>query len=309
MTQSYRETPCNFSEIVPFVKCENNQIISEITQADKCYFYDTCSFRKHANMEHPEYVCEFIIRHHGVVVITRGILMELASVSGTLNSEYIMYMKKMYMSGIKVLVMYEEELFDILSLCFSSNMVINRCLSLAVKTVKRRTGTVESTLKANKMLMNEITGEHTAHSVLYKDFFRKVRQNKESGDNLGEELLTICVHVLANIPESYDYKYVIITEDKGAIGMVNQAANNVFQHNGVRAFSALTTNRLAQRLHDEGIISEKYQVEEVLSVGNPDHIIKILGSEEYDLLPKEKTMSCEELAEKITTPNAIHINY
>lgn len=309
MATCYVETPHNIREIERYVLTDGERIASEIMNARRCYFYDACSFRKHAQMEHPEYVFEFVKRDNGIMVITGCVLMELASHSGFLNAEYVEYMKKMYEAGIQVLILYEEDIFDILSLCFASNTVINRQLSLAVRAVKRPTGTMEDTLKENKSLRNEIFGDDITDGTLFRRFFGEVRSNKESGDNLGEELLAVCVHLMSNIPEVYDYKYVIMTEDKGAIGLVHKAAHNVLLYRNVRAFSALTTSRLAQRLYEETIISGKSQVEEMLSVGAAGATLKILGSEEYDLEPKEKTMTCSELAEKIITPNAIHINY
>lgn len=86
------------------------------------------------------------------------------------------------------------------------------------------------------------------------------------------------------------------------------AAYNVLTHRGVRAFSALSTTRLAQRLYEENMVSQKEQVEKVISVGVIHNMVTIFGSEEFDLEAKEKTMTCSELAEKIVR-NKIHINY
>ncbi len=250
MATIYTDNPHNFSDIEPYIITQAQEIAQEIIMAEKCYFYDTCSFRKHVQIIHQEYQFEFIKRTGGVVVITRTILMELASHSGTMNQEYVEYIKKMHTEGLKVLVMYEEDLFYVLEQCFSTNATINGCLSIAV-----------------------------------------------------------CIHLLANIPDIISYKYVVLTEDKGAIGIINKASKNVFEHNGKYSFSALTTTRLTQRLYEKGIITNKSQVEEILSGGASDDMIKVLASEEYDLEPKEKTMTYQELAEKIVTPNAIHINY
>ena len=308
MEAVYVENPHNFNVIEPYVIAAKEQLVQEIIIANQCYFYDACSFRKHAHMEHPEYVFDFIKKYDGVIIITRCILMELASHSGILNSEYIEYIKKIHSAGIRVLILYEEDLFDVLNLCFTTSAVINNYLSWAVKTVKRPTSTIASVLKTNRNLLDDIMENNVTDRTLFERFFREVRANKESGDNLGEELITICIHLLANIPENYNYKYVVMTDDKGAIGLINKAAYNVLTHRGVRAFSALSTTRLAQRLYEENMVSQKEQVEKVISVGVIHNMVTIFGSEEFDLEAKEKTMTCRELAEKIVR-NKIHINY
>lgn len=309
MATLYVENPHNFNEIEHDVIQDKEQILQEMLMAGKCYFYDACSFRKHVNMAHPEHLFDFIKANNGVIIITRCIIMELASHSGVLNTEYIDYIKSMGAAGVKVLVIYEEDVYEVLSQCYSSNVKINDCLSWAVKAVKRHTSTIEATLQADKSLLRDIMNGNVMEGNLYKRFFQSVRSNKESEDNLGEELIAICVHLLANIPDIQSYKYIVLTDDKGAIGLINKASKNVYEHMEKYAFSALTTARLAQRLYEESIISGKNQVEEILALGLADDTIKVIGSEEYDLDMKEKVMTCSELADKIMTPNGIHINF
>lgn len=62
-------------------------------------------------------------------------------------------------------------------------------------------------------------------------------------------------------------------------------------------------------MFNEGIIHDKYQVEEVLTAGLPNPMIRIRGSEVYDLQDEYKTMNCCELAEKIVVPGSIYIYY
>lgn len=309
MADGYTEIPHNFNDVDPYVITENDRIVQEIIACEKCFIYDTCSFRKHVQLKHPEYLFAFINNYHSVVVITRCILMELASHSGILNQEYIQYIHKMQQAQIKVLILYEEDLFDVLSICFTTISSINHLLALAIINVKTATGAIQSLLKEDKALRTEIFKEKNSDNSLYRRFFKTVRQKKEAEDHLGEELIALCVHLLANIPEAPGYKYLVLTEDKGAIRLLKKAAKNVLEYLGVRAFSALTTAKLASRLYEEHIISQKNQVEEMLATGVTDGVIGILGCEEYDLEPKEKVMSCGELAEKIVAGNGIYVNY
>lgn len=304
-----REYPHNFNEAEPYIIKPGHQAANEILTAGKCYFYDTCSFIRHIHLQYPEVLFDYIKKHNGIVVITGCIIMELASGNGILDLKYIEYIRKMHEYGIKVIVMYEEDMFDVLNMCFTTNSSINTYLSLAVKTVKTPVGTIESTLKSDESLMREIFKGSSKDSTLFSRFFKEVRSNKESGDNLGEELIAVCVHMLSNIPDNCSYKYIILTEDKGAVGLINKVSKNIFLYQDKYTISAITTTGLVQRMYDEGIISERHQVEELLSSGMAGDKIRLLGSEEYDLEPKEKTMTIMELADKIVTPNKIHINY
>lgn len=305
----YLDNPHNFDQIAPYIIWNQRDVAQEILMAGKCFFYDACSFRKHLHMRKAEILFHFFKMQKGVVVITRGILMELISSDGYLNLEFAAYIEKMYKAGLKVLVIYEEDLFEILNMCFSASEKINIFLSWAVKNIKRPTGTIEQTLKEDKILLNEVIKSVAKDSMLYTRFFQKVRCRKEAGDNLGEELLAVCVHILANLPEKQQFKYIVLTEDKGAIGLIGKARKNVSLYGKPDAFSAMTTNRLAQRLYEEKLIDQKEQVEEILSAGASGMMVRIFASEKYDLEPKEKTMTCRELAEKIAASDAIYINF
>ncbi len=309
MATVYVEIPHNYSEVETYVLTDKKIITEHVSSTEKLFFYDACAFRKHAHMPHPEWLFLFIKKNNGIIVLTRCILMELASRSGILDRSYVDYFKKMYDNGMPVLLLDEEDLFAVLSECYSSNKLINRFLSFAVKTVKNPVSTIESTLKENPALLKEVIVNASTDGGVFRRFFSAVRGNKESGDNLGEEMLAVCVHLLSNLPDRIEYKYFVLTEDKGAVGVINKAVSNMYDHTGVWRFSALTTPKLAQCLYEEKIICEQSQVEEMLSVDNAQGDVRILGSERYDLERKEKHMSCAELAKKVVTKDAIHIYY
>lgn len=75
----------------------HGNLTQELFRRKTCYFYDTCSFRYHANMrwEVSDKIFEFIRQHDGMVVILRSILMELSSMEKTLNTEYVQYFQRM----------------------------------------------------------------------------------------------------------------------------------------------------------------------------------------------------------------------
>ena len=310
MIKTYKDTPDNLSKIVPYVIMDSKQAGSEIVAAEKCYFYDACSFRKHMDLPHPEYLFEYIKRTKGIVVITRCILMELCSNDNKLWQEHINYVEKIHNAGIKTLVIFEEDIFEAEAICFSSNSEINRHLKIAIQTIKSKVGTVEETLKSDSALRDSIfVNNNNNAKTKYSDFFRKVRANKESEDNLGGELIIICIHILSNILEINEYKYTILTEDKGAISQLGKAIENIEKYSSKKSVTAITTPKLAQILFEENIITEKAILEAVLLTGNTDCKVKVFCSEKFDMYSTLKTMSCSELVEKIVNSGSIHINF
>lgn len=87
MGTGYTEIPLNIEEMLPYVVTNRERVVAELLEKQKCYFYDACSFRRHANLKVEEagYFLEYIKSQNGIVVIARCILMELASLSGVLN--------------------------------------------------------------------------------------------------------------------------------------------------------------------------------------------------------------------------------
>lgn len=110
-------------------------------------------------------------------------------------------------------------LFTVMEACFSSNIAINGYLTWAVAMMKSPVSTIIDTLKKdNELEAAVMKGKHAEKGWVYKRFFEAVRKNKEAGDNLREELLAVCLHILSNLPGEPDEKFCIITDDKGAAG-------------------------------------------------------------------------------------------
>lgn len=309
MTVGYTDTPHNISEISPYVITEKEKIAAEIIGNPKCYFYDTCSFRRHANLngEQAEYFLRYIKNQNSVVIITRCILMELASYSGVLNQEYIEYIKRINDFGITVLVIYEEDLFYVMEVCFSANATINDYLCWAVRTIKGPVSTITETLEKNDGIKNEvIKRKNFDNSGVYKHFFEAVRANKESGDNLGEELLAICLHILSHIPGENDGKFCVITDDKGAASKIDTMFKMTAKQHSGRTIGIFSTPKLVQVLYRENILQNSEHLKEILGAGSEGNIV-VLGMLVYDIRGREISLSRDELADLIMQPNGISI--
>lgn len=309
MAVGYTEIPHNMAEITPYVITDKNIVAVEILEKQRCYFYDTCSFRRHANLNNREVECllKYIKAQTGMIVITRCILMELASHSGVLNREYVEYIKHIKEFGITVSVLYEEDLFSVMEACFSTNAAINGYLCWAVRTIKGQTSTITETLGQSSRIYDEvIKGKNLEHREVYKHFFEAVRGNKEAGDNLGEELLAICLHILSHLPGEEDGKFCVITDDKGAAGKIDALFKKTAKQHKGKKIVIFSTPKLVQVLYREKILVDREQVKAILSTGVDGNIV-VLGTCIFDIESREISISSEELADSIMQPNGIHI--
>lgn len=311
MENSYTETPCNFSEIEPYVRTDIEEIAALLLGAEICWFYDACSFRRHANFreDHAAVLIDYIHKSKGVFVLTRGVLMELASKKQQLHSQYVSYLRQIKEAGVEVLVLYEEDLYFVMDLCFSTNHAINEYLIHAVRMVNRPTSTIRTTLEENPALSRQVlAGKNQSDRELYRKFFTTVRANKESDDNLGEELLAVCLYLLTHLPGEGDGKYRLITDDKAAAAMVNnlfQSIPNLYRGSAVGIFS---TPKLVQVLHTAGMELNKEQTKQMLETGT-DGNIGILGRRIYHIHYEECTFTSDQLADLILTENGISIAF
>lgn len=305
----YTETPLNYNAIKDYVIDDKPAALSHFSTAGKLFFYDACAFRKHAQISDPTPLFCYFKQGNAVIVITRCILMELSSTGEHLHPHYINYIRSLHQAGINILLIYEEDIFALMEQSFSSTTIINQYLFRAVNAVNHTLSTINTALAADNNLYLDLMVHQTSDRLLYQRFFHATRACKESGDNLGEELLTICTHILANIPFSKQYKYLILTEDRDAIRIISNAAKNSYKHLQQYIFSAITTPRLVQQLHTQGFLTTAEQIAPLLSAGVSSQIIKIFASCKYDLSPREQVVTISELAQKITTSGSIHINY
>ena len=303
------DTPHNMAEITPYVTTDKKMIVEEILGKEKCYFYDTCSFRRHANLNHDEaeYFLKYIKAQNGIIVITRCILMELASCSGTLNRKYVEYIEHISEFGITVLVIYEEDLFSVMEICFSTNTAINEYLCWAVRTIKSPVSTITKTLDLNSSIHNEvIEGRNLNNRGVYKHFFEAGRENKESGDTLGEELLAVCLHILSYMPGEKDGKFCVVTDDKGASGKIDTLFKRTAKQHRGKEIVIFSTPKLVQVLHREKILEDREHIKAILSTGTDGNIV-VLGTRIFDIRSTDISISSEELTDLIMQPNGISI--
>ena len=310
MATAYTETPSNLNEIMPFIVTGINIIKNLFYSADRVIFYDACSFQRHSHLADRErsILIRYYNAHATTVFITRCILMELASDRGMLAEEFIEFIKVMSENEIKIVLFDEEYIYDILSECFSVNEKINAYLLWAVRMCKSLTSTITETLKENTKLMAEVLeGKNLQQSDVYDRFFTAVRGNKEHDDNLGEELIAICVHILSHLPGVYDGKLCVMTDDKGAAAKIDSVMKKTDVRNRGVKIALFSTPKLVQHMFQEQVEISEDEMVTILSQGASGKIV-VMGITAYDFdVNRSISMTSRELAHKIMEPNGILI--
>ena len=131
--------------------------------------------------------------------------------------------------------------------------------------------------------------------------------NKESGDNLGEEILAICLHILSHVPGMKDGKLCVITEDKGGAGKINslmQATNRYYKGARIIIYS---TPKLIQTMIYSNIKINKEDLSSFLRADDGSNIV-ITGTTEYDFHScRNISLTKSELVELLMESGKINI--
>ena len=310
MATTYAETPDNYSEIEKSVVTDVDKIKSMFFEAEKVFFYDACSFQRHSSLKEKEKstLIQYFKNRGIAIFLTRCILMELSGDNHVLERKFIDYINKLKNSGVSVVIFNEEYTYSILSDCFSTIERINEYLMWAVRIAKSPTGTITDTLKYNEKLNSEVVeGKNLKASDLSQRFFSAVRSNKEHEDNLGEELISICAHILSYMPGVPDGKLCVLTDDKGAASKIDSVMRRTNQEYRGSRIILFSTPKLIQHMYQEGVELSEDEIVNILSQGVSENIV-IMGITDYDFRVNDKIpLSCRELAQKIMEPNEIKI--
>ncbi len=309
MSTTYTETPDNYGEIETEVVSQAQEVKSIFYHAEKVLFYDTCSFQYHSNLPSKEQgiLIEFFKEQKTAVFLTRTVIMELAGERHRLTKKITDFIKAIHSADIKVVVYNEENTYDILAECFSTTERINKYLMWAVRTVKTPVSTITDTIKTDERLYSEvIAGNDLKSADLYRRFCCSVRNNKEHEDNLGEELIAICVNILSSLPGMPDGKICVLTDDKGAASKISSLMLKNYSRNLGSRIMLYSTPKLVQHMYQEhGELTEDEMVR-IISKGSSGNVV-VMGLMQFDLDVNAISLSCRDLVKKIMEPNGITI--
>lgn len=211
--------------------------------------------------------------------------------------------------GVEVNVMYEEDLFTVLSECFSTTKDINSYLMWAVRMLGVPTSTIETTFSEDSSLKKKLKeGRGITSKNLFSDFFKAVKNNKTQSDNLGEELLAICLHILSYIPGESDYKFNVITEDKGAGAVINSLFTKTQAQFFGRKIVIYSTPRLTKTMIEYDRLSDVNSIARILGMGC-ERDKKIFGALPNEFDTTEHTFNSCDLANMLLIPDGIDIRF
>lgn len=312
MNSSYSTNPENFSQLENLIFTNADGILPLLMSEGHLLLYDACSIRMHSQLSKKELepLISFFKDQNAAVIITRTILMELASKRNFLDIRQVDFLSILHEAGISVFVLYEEDLFGIMENAFQKISSINEYLSWAVTYMRRVAGPVSrihELLQQNQQLQKSLMGRKGIEDkTLYRAFFSQIRSLKDSDDNLGEELAGIFLHILSYYPSVRDGKLWFISDDQDGIRKVSNLfsfTNQRFKGAKIYLFS---TPRLTSILLEMSYLKTQKEVEGYLHAGREGNIT-VLGSLLTDTEDRILSLAPEELADLMMDPFGIHI--
>ena len=310
MATLYSEHPDNFSEIEKYFISDFSTYKIKIEESSLCIFYDACSFRYHSNLAKTEqkHLLKYIKAQCGVIVITKCILMELAGTAHHLVERYVNYLEHIYEYGIPTILFAEESLYDFLAEEYESEK-INSIFRYAIRAIKKKTSIIEMVLKKEKSLRPVLSNDPIKSKNISSEFFTLVKSYKESDDNLGEELIGICLYMLLYLTAEDSFKFAILTDDKGAAGTINVALASIPLVETEKKAAIISTPKLIQYMISDGIISQRNQVENLLHCVKNGNLI-VFATMQNDLKTQEYAFGdATDLANKMLEKNGISITF
>ena len=312
MATLYSENPDNFDELEPHLITEFETCKSEIESAALVIFYDTCAVQHHSALP-PQYqlkIYDYLKSKNAVVTVVKCVLMELAGDRHHLHSQVIQYLKAMAEYGIRIILFNESYVFGFLTDVYQSAATANEKLRYAVRNFNKATTTIRETVNNNaelKVLVND--DEIPTDKDLCESFFSLVRSNKQHKDNLGEQLIGICIYILLHLPAEPTHKFTIFTDDKGAARIISSSTRSIPADVSDKRAGIFSSAKLFQNMYDENFLANEAELKEVIEKIFPSNISVLALMEKSDLTTSEYTFTAEELAHLITLKNTIRIAF
>lgn len=306
MTKVYKYTPDNFNHIEEYLVGENFK--EEIIKSNCCFFYDTCSLITHSNSYNSEKIAQYIKMEKGVIIITRTVLMELQNGSNLIEEQQVNYIKELYDAGIKIILLDEENILDILKVALDMTTIeFNKLLGAAINEVSRFKGTVYEIKKDDSNQITKKMMDNRCNKIeYYTDFFKFARGKKKSKDNLGEELMFVCFIVLSRI--NILGKLIYFSNDLKSRDIVISLNEFTESKHDKKEPYQITSVKLISILFDKGLIKTKDEMIEMLSCISSGNV-KVFYVGKYDIDLVYKSFNKEQLVNKIFDEDEFKVIY
>lgn len=312
MATLYSEVPENFETIKPYILTTFTEYKPYFENSNLVIFYDTCAIQHHSCLYkgYQKRICNYLKEKEGVVIITTCILMELAGDNHKLHSQVIEYFKILYENGIKIILFEESCVYRFLKEVFQSASRINEIFCYAIRVFNKPISTIRETINENPEFVELIKGKSSLENAdLCTKFFKSVRANKQHKDNLGEQLIGICIYMLLHLVGEPTCKYTIITDDKGAASLIDRSVKSIPSDISDKRAGIFSSIKLFQCMYEENFITTQSEIEELIKAIYPSNVSVLALLEKSDLQANEYTFTAEDLAGLIFNQHNIRITF
>lgn len=301
---NYHEIPVNYTSFSNYIENKNDILFDSLSKTDtKILFYDTCSFRYHSNLNEKERkaIVDYIKSKKFLLVFITTIVMELGQDSGNYENLYINYFKELYDAKVKMFFVKEEEFYDNAKIVFSSETIKSQ-LKYGVLNIKRPNSVAEI---ARERYSDFFYSEKENTSIVISNFFQDVRNTKEHEDDLGEQMILLCVYLLSQIPPLYENRIYVFTDDKGAASLFQKVFNKLPNKCAYpRIFNII---KIVEDLYITNQIVDEIKLKNIISSVYATDNIKIRIAREISSTIDTISITVDELIEEITKKHSYNI--
>lgn len=296
MIKQYIFPPRNWADVSRGMIVRPEEIIKVLLRGKRWYFYDTCALMHHAHQKSGDAVIQYMKSQQGIVILLQTIVMELASrqSDNMILQEHREYIRKMLDNGIPVIFMPEEECCRILPIVLQLDREgRNERFTYAIRHLRGGNSGIGKALEtfSNAEKKQILNGEHTAKE-LGDDIIRAIREKKQSGDSMGEEMIFYCMIMLASLL----HPMVVLSDDKPAFDRFCRTANYIKEHYRGSEIQYYSSVHLCHLMYQQGILPES-EVENFLkTVYGKSGPISFRGITAQDISPEEKQETAERIA-------------
>lgn len=312
MPALYSEEPENLKELASYFLSDITDYKTVIENADLVLFYDACAVQHHAalSIQMHKATGDYIKSKNGIIIITKCILMELGGDKHLLHPQIISFFKTLAQNGIQLVLMEESNVFDLLTDAYQSISRVNEILRFAVRKFNLPTSTIRESIKASKVLTALIgDGVISGDKDLCSLFFSTVKKNKQHQDNLGEQLIGICLYMLMHLVAEPTFKFSILTDDKGAARIIYSGIKSIPSDVTDKRPAIFSSIKLFQKMFEEGFIKTEEELHQPIKTLYPQNVTVLALMEKSDLETSEYTFTAEELAGFIAAGNEIRVGF
>ena len=312
MSTLYSELPDNLNEISSFLKTDFAECKTLIEEAGLVIFYDASSVQHHSVLSElvQTKICRYIKSNNGLVVLTKCILMELAGERHTLHEGVVSFLTRIAESDIQLLLFEESWTFEYLTDMGMSTSQANQVLHYAVRKFKSPGSTILECIKNHEALKALVAeGKVPNKKDLCKRFFYTARQNKQPQDNLGEDLIGICLYMLMHLTAQPSHKFTVFTDDKFAARVILNSIKSIPSDITDKRPGIFSSIKLFQTLYTEENSLTKEELKESIKRLYSDEVRVLALMEKSDLETNLYRFTAQALTNLIAEKGVIKITF